>query len=179
MWIPVQPITLAARSKAITAIAPSNNGIVGSNPTRGMDVCVRLFCVGSGLATGLSPVQGVLPTMYKKRKKRPRSTRTAEPQTDCLCNNTFASAVNEHQGNSVCKIVNKAFIMQRTTLQYPIPIHSRLPVGARALNGQSKFVPALGPFRPHHFIWRPLSIILRHISPRCGVPPQKLTVALR
>jgi hypothetical protein len=31
---------------------------VGSNPTRGMDVCVRLFCIfvvlciGSGLATG-------------------------------------------------------------------------------------------------------------------------------
>jgi hypothetical protein len=33
-------------------------GIMGSNPTRGMNVCVRLFyvyivlCVGSGLATG-------------------------------------------------------------------------------------------------------------------------------
>jgi hypothetical protein len=36
----------------------SNTGIVGSNPTRGMNVCVRLFCVcvvlcvGRGLATG-------------------------------------------------------------------------------------------------------------------------------
>jgi hypothetical protein len=32
-----------------------------------MDVCVRLFyvCVGSGFATGWSPVQGVLPTVYK------------------------------------------------------------------------------------------------------------------
>jgi hypothetical protein len=35
-----------------------------------MDVCVCLFCVcvdlcvGSGLATGWSPIQGVLPTMY-------------------------------------------------------------------------------------------------------------------
>jgi hypothetical protein len=55
-------------------------GIVGSNPTQGMDVCVRLFCVcvvlciGSGLATGWSPVQGVLPTVYriKKLKKLPR-----------------------------------------------------------------------------------------------------------
>jgi hypothetical protein len=34
---------------------------MGSNPTRDMDVCVRLFCVcavlcvGSGLATGLIP----------------------------------------------------------------------------------------------------------------------------
>jgi hypothetical protein len=46
------PITVAARS---------NNVIVGSNPIRGMDVCVGLFCVyvvlcaGSGLATGLVP----------------------------------------------------------------------------------------------------------------------------
>jgi hypothetical protein len=42
------PITVAARL---------NVGIVGSNPTQDMDVCVRLFCVcvvlcvGSGLAT--------------------------------------------------------------------------------------------------------------------------------
>jgi hypothetical protein len=51
-----------------------------------MDVCVCLFyicvvlCVGSGLTTGWSPVQGVLPTVYriKKLKKRPRSTRAAE-----------------------------------------------------------------------------------------------------
>jgi hypothetical protein len=43
--------------------ARSNTGIVGSNPTQGMDVCVRLFCfcvalcVGSDFATGWSPVQ--------------------------------------------------------------------------------------------------------------------------
>jgi hypothetical protein len=41
-----------------------------------MDVYLRLFCVcvGSGLATGLSPVQGDLPTVYrtKKLKRRPR-----------------------------------------------------------------------------------------------------------
>jgi hypothetical protein len=52
------PITLGARSKAWTVFARSNAGVVGSNPTGGMDVCVRLFCVwvllcvGSGLATG-------------------------------------------------------------------------------------------------------------------------------
>jgi hypothetical protein len=36
-------------------------------------VCVVL-CVGSGLATGRPPVEGVLPTVYriKKVKKRPR-----------------------------------------------------------------------------------------------------------
>jgi hypothetical protein len=38
--------------------------------------CVCVLCVGSALATNSSPVQGVLPTMYriKKRKKRPRYT---------------------------------------------------------------------------------------------------------
>jgi hypothetical protein len=36
---------LAARSKAGTVFAQSNTGIVGSNPTYGMHVCVRLFCV--------------------------------------------------------------------------------------------------------------------------------------
>jgi hypothetical protein len=41
-----------------TVFARSNTGIVGSNRTQGMDVCVRLLCVcvvlcvGSGLATG-------------------------------------------------------------------------------------------------------------------------------
>jgi hypothetical protein len=60
-----------ATSTSHTVCARSDAGIVGSNPTRGMDVCVRLFCVcvvlcvGSGLATGLSLVQGVLPSVYK------------------------------------------------------------------------------------------------------------------
>jgi hypothetical protein len=65
---------VAARPKAWTVFARSNAGIVGSNPTQRMDVCVRLFCVcvilcvGSGLATGLSLVQGVLPTVYRIKK---------------------------------------------------------------------------------------------------------------
>jgi hypothetical protein len=40
----LQPITLAARSKAWTVFARTNTGIVGSNPTLCMDVCLRLFC---------------------------------------------------------------------------------------------------------------------------------------
>jgi hypothetical protein len=54
---------VAARSKAWTVCARSDTGIVGSNPTQGTDVCVRLFyvyvalCVGSGLAMGLSPIK--------------------------------------------------------------------------------------------------------------------------
>jgi hypothetical protein len=43
--VPSPPITVAARSKAWTVFACSNTRFVGSNPTKGMDVCVRLFCV--------------------------------------------------------------------------------------------------------------------------------------
>jgi hypothetical protein len=66
-----QPITVAVRNKTWTLFARSNAGIVGSNPTQGMDVCLRLcafvlFCMfGSGLATGWSPAPGILPTLYR------------------------------------------------------------------------------------------------------------------
>jgi hypothetical protein len=39
------PITVAARSKAWTFFAQSNHGIVVSNSTWGMDVCVRILCL--------------------------------------------------------------------------------------------------------------------------------------
>jgi hypothetical protein len=39
----IKPITVVARSKAWTVFARSNTGIVGSNPTWRMDVCVRLL----------------------------------------------------------------------------------------------------------------------------------------
>jgi hypothetical protein len=66
-WAP-EPITVAARSKACTVFGHSNTWIVGSNLTRGMDVCVRLFrdCVVL-CVTGLFPVQRVLPTVYELR----------------------------------------------------------------------------------------------------------------
>jgi hypothetical protein len=55
---------MAALSKAWNVFARSNTDIMGSNPTHGMDVCVySVFVLGSGLATGLSPVQGVLPAV--------------------------------------------------------------------------------------------------------------------
>jgi hypothetical protein len=41
----VLPVTVAARSEALTVFASSNTGIVDSNLTRGMDVSVCLFCV--------------------------------------------------------------------------------------------------------------------------------------
>jgi hypothetical protein len=37
-------VTVAARSKAWNVFARLNTGILGSNPARGMDVCMRLFC---------------------------------------------------------------------------------------------------------------------------------------
>jgi hypothetical protein len=64
-----KPITVAAQSKAWPVFARSNTGVAGSNPTGGMDVCLRLFCVCacSSLATGWSPVQGVLLTVLGLR----------------------------------------------------------------------------------------------------------------
>jgi hypothetical protein len=56
------PITVAVQSKAWTVFVRSNIWVVGSNPTQGKNVCVRLFSVcvvlrvGRGLATGWSPV---------------------------------------------------------------------------------------------------------------------------
>jgi hypothetical protein len=38
-------MTVAARSKAVTVFARSNAGIVDSNPSRGMDVCVCVYSV--------------------------------------------------------------------------------------------------------------------------------------
>jgi hypothetical protein len=58
-------ITVAMRSEAWNLFARSKTGIVGSNSTRDMDVCVRclcvcvILCVGSGLATGWSLIQQV------------------------------------------------------------------------------------------------------------------------
>jgi hypothetical protein len=39
------PITVAARYKARTVLARSNAGIVGSNLTQGMDVCICVYSV--------------------------------------------------------------------------------------------------------------------------------------
>jgi hypothetical protein len=59
--------------------------------TQGMNNCVGLFCVcfalyvGSRIAMGWSPVQGVLPTVYriKKLKKLQMSNRrTVQPHID-------------------------------------------------------------------------------------------------
>jgi hypothetical protein len=60
------------RSKVRNVFALSNTGIVGSNPTRDMDVlfifCVFvLSCVRSSLMAGRFLLRGVLPTAWKIR----------------------------------------------------------------------------------------------------------------
>jgi hypothetical protein len=83
------PVTVAERSKGCTAFARSETGIVGSNPTQGIDVwyvcwffcvCVVL-CLGRGLATSWSPVRGVLPSMNDQ-----------ETEKSALCSKVGASS---------------------------------------------------------------------------------------
>jgi hypothetical protein len=80
------PITVASRSNTSTVFARSNTGIVGSNPTQGIDVCVYsvfvLSCVGIGIAKGWSTVQGVLPTVLELR-----NWSETKRFTDALCSN--------------------------------------------------------------------------------------------
>jgi hypothetical protein len=76
--IPVQGVL----PKAWTVFVLSNTGIVGSNPTWSMDVCVLLFCLcavlwaRSGLATGWSPVQE-----YYRLCKRLRNWKSGQGTT--------------------------------------------------------------------------------------------------
>jgi hypothetical protein len=78
--ITVYLITVAAQAKAWTIFARSNTGIMGSNPTQDMDVCVRLFCLHAVVCVQTAALQmadppsGFLTTMYKimKLKERPR-----------------------------------------------------------------------------------------------------------
>jgi hypothetical protein len=45
MAVSIEPITSGPRSKARNVFTHSNTGVLDSNPIRGMDVSVRLFCV--------------------------------------------------------------------------------------------------------------------------------------
>jgi hypothetical protein len=82
-WIQLrnkQPIKMTARYKAWTVFVRSNAGF--ESYSKHGCLCAFILCVGSGLAMGWSPVQGVLPTVYKIKtlKKRIRSNKgTVEP----------------------------------------------------------------------------------------------------
>jgi hypothetical protein len=81
-WRVLSSGILSSLSPLKTVFARSNTGIVGSKPTQGMDICLRLFrvYVGSGLATSWSPVQGVVPTVLGLR-----NWSETKRFTDALC----------------------------------------------------------------------------------------------
>jgi hypothetical protein len=105
-------------SKAWTVFARPHNGIVGSNPTWFMGVCVPLFCdcavlcVGSDLARGWSPVEGILPTL-----KRSRNWKSGQdPTKGCtaivrVIDSPFE--VNRHFGGMCCLLIQERKISQR------------------------------------------------------------------
>jgi hypothetical protein len=81
-------IRVVTLSKTWTVFTSSFTGVVISNATQGMDVCLRLFCVRvlllvDSLVTGWSPIQGVLPIVNritKIKKKIPTAQQwTVEP----------------------------------------------------------------------------------------------------
>jgi hypothetical protein len=80
-WSNEMQISVTELSREWTVFSWLNTVVVDSNPTWDKDVCMRVFgvCVPSGLATGCSSVQGVLPTVHriKKMKKRPRYSNRA------------------------------------------------------------------------------------------------------
>jgi hypothetical protein len=63
-------ISVAASSKTQNIFSLCDTGIFGSNPIRGMDVCLGVFSISVALCRcssceRLNPVQGVLPTLYQ------------------------------------------------------------------------------------------------------------------
>jgi hypothetical protein len=72
MWSVVycMQITVAAQSKAWNVFARSNTGILSSNPTQGIDVCLCLFCVCMYVAAlrRPDPTSKVSYRMYKVKE---------------------------------------------------------------------------------------------------------------
>jgi hypothetical protein len=137
-----KPITLAARSKAWTVFARSNAGIMGSNPTQGTDVYILclfsvciVLCVGSGLATGWSPVQGILPTVYRVTKltKRPRPNKWLQSHNN----------KNNNNNNNV-HYKSKAFLCSVGYAFWWWPIVAETCI-SRLLYSHTKFVELDGP----------------------------------
>jgi hypothetical protein len=111
VWV---QITAAARFKSWTVFDRSNTGVVGSNPTRGVDVYMRLFsvyvvlCVGRGLATGWSSVQGVIRTEYRLRNKKKKNCQVpingCRTRIECLSKHKI-SRVNFYGRSLPCNAI--------------------------------------------------------------------------
>jgi hypothetical protein len=139
----ILPITVTARSNAWTVFAGSNIGIVDSNRTWGTDVCVYcmfvLSCVGSGLALGWSPVQGVLRTKIRRLKLdrmfivrwhwRMKDMFLSAPYEQILFNTSDASGMHFHPS------VRPSIHTGRPPCQKPL---SRMQRGSKPVNW-SKF----------------------------------------
>jgi hypothetical protein len=108
-----RPVSIAEWSEASTAFGRSNVEIVGSNPARSMDVClflcVVLSCVGRGLASGRSPVQGVLPIVYRFTSKNPSTPQDKKGRLRRKERNTCA-------GVGTCRILIRSFIFTLISL---------------------------------------------------------------
>jgi hypothetical protein len=117
------PNTVAARSKAWHVFVPSNTGIVGSNPTRGMYVCVCsvfvLSYVGSGLLMDWSPAQGTLQSLYEIQISQLVNTEWAQAKEP------NPSRQKKKQNNHRSIYLSTAFIRHWPFIQFLNPIHSR------------------------------------------------------
>jgi hypothetical protein len=70
---------------SLTVFSRSNTGIVGSNPNRGMDVCVRLFCVCTVLCVKVSALRRADPPSKESclLYKRSRNWKTGQGRKGC------------------------------------------------------------------------------------------------
>jgi hypothetical protein len=68
------PIAAAARSKAWTVFTLSNTGIVGSNPTWGIDICVCLFYVCTVMCVQVAALRRTDPPSKESNRLCKRSS---------------------------------------------------------------------------------------------------------
>jgi hypothetical protein len=71
---------VAARYKIWFVFTRSNTGIVGWNPTWGMDVCVRLFCVSTVLCVQVAALRRVDPPSKESYRLCKRNWREVKVQ---------------------------------------------------------------------------------------------------
>jgi hypothetical protein len=136
------PITVAARSnnKAWIAFARSNTKLVGYNPTPGIDVCLRLFCVCvvSGLATGWSTIEIVLPTVLELR-----NWSETKSFADALCSKVGATGKTERYNllTYLCTELSPSWKAANCAAIQEIPSNFKEPEGSSLCSQE----PSTGP----------------------------------